>query len=286
MSSWRRPGKKRTPRSPSLEDLTTASVEGANDWNDVGVVILPEFIPEDLLVRYEQCWLRSNGSGTMDDFVIDRPMGWNYCTPYREHSEILDLLTFQPLQDEMEKLVGEPVGTHLNLTGWKTTTRAWHQDSYLNPAHVGDFYIAAWIALDTVHPDSGPFQYVEGSHRWPQVTRDKILAALDPSERDHTWPTASERVLTPLFEREIERRQAKVVDFLGERGDVLLWHGRLLHQGSLARNPKLLRRSLIAHFSGINHRADMPPALRYGTGWYFPVDDASRPATLEIEGPR
>ena len=259
-----------------LKALTVKQVPGANDWNDDGVVLLPNFMPEDLLRKYEQCWLASNGSGTVDDFEVVLPMGWDYCTPYREHTEILDLLTWGPLQEQMQTLVGEPVGTHLNLTGWKTTTRAWHQDSYLNPVHVGDYYIAAWIALETVNPDSGPFQYVPGSHRWPQVTQEKIMNALKPEERNHSWPTASERILTPLFTKEIERRGATVRSYLPNRGDVLLWHGRLLHQGSMAKDPTLLRRSLIAHFSGINHRSDMPPAEQYGQGWYFPVDDGSR----------
>jgi ectoine hydroxylase-related dioxygenase (phytanoyl-CoA dioxygenase family) len=133
-----------------------------------------------------------------------------------------------------------------------------------------------WLALDTIHPDSGPFQYVKGSHKWPQVTREKILSALSPSERDHKWPTHSERVLTPLFEKEIEDRGAEVTSHLAERGDVLLWHGRLLHRGSIPNVPGMERRSVIAHYSGINHRGDMPKAVKYDGGYYFPIDDPNR----------
>lgn len=257
-----------------LADLTVPyDPNGAVDWNDEGVVILKNFMPENLMVAYEECWIRENGSGTRDNFTMTRPMGWDYCTPYRHHNEVLDILSYGPLHAEMEKLVGEPVGVHLNLTGWNTTTRDWHQDSYLNPPHVGDYYVAAWIALETVHPDSGPFQYVAGSHKWPQVTREKILNALDPSERDHKWPTHSERVLSPLFTKEIEDRNATVTTHLPDRGDVLLWHGRLLHRGSIANKPGMLRKALISHYSGIFHRQDMPLAVEYGDGWYFPVDD-------------
>lgn len=260
-----------------LADLTVPASEiGISDWNDEGVVILKNFMPEDLMVAYEECWIRANGSGDRNDFTMVRPMGWDYCTPYRDNPELLDILSYGPLHAEMHALVGEPVGVHLNLTGWNTTTRDWHQDSYLNPPHVGDNYIAMWLALDTIHPDSGPFQYVAGSHKWPQVTREKILAALQPSERDHRWPTHSERVLSPLFSQEIEERGAEITTYLPNRGDVLLWHGRLLHRGSLAKVPGMLRKSLIAHYSGIFHRQDMPIAIDYGGGWYFPVDDGSR----------
>lgn len=256
-----------------LADLTVPyDPANAIDWNDDGVAILKGFMPEDLMVAYENCWLANNGP----DASKPSPGGWNYCTPYRQHPELLDILSYGPLHEKMAELVTEPVGVHLNLTGWVSTKRNWHQDSYLNPPHVGDYYIAMWLALDTIHPDSGPFQYVKGSHKWPQVTRDKILKALAPEERDHRWPTFSERLLTPLFEQEIEEREAEVVSHLPKRGDVLLWHGRLLHRGSTPNVAGMERRSLIAHYSGIHHRSDMPPAHQHNGGYYFPIDDPNR----------
>lgn len=257
-----------------LSDLTVPyNPEGALDWNEEGVVFLKSFMPEDLMTAYEECWIRSNAKGTRGNFTMTSPGGWDYCTPYRDYPEILEISSYAPLHAEMRKLIGEPAGLHLNLTGWVSTTRDWHQDSYLNPPHVGDYYVAAWIALDTIHPDAGPFQYVKGSHFWRQVTREKILAALEPHERDHRFPAFSERILNPLFAEEIEERNAEVVTYLPNRGDVLLWHGRLLHRGSLPKVPGMIRKSLIAHYSGIHHRQDMPPAVPYKGGYYFPIDD-------------
>lgn len=260
----------------NLSDLTVPyEGTGAIDWNDEGVVILKNFIPEELMVAYEECWINNHAVGTLDNYEMTSPNGWSYCTPYRDHQEVLDILSYGPLHEEMKNLIGESVGVHLNLTGWVSTTRNWHQDSYLNPTHVGDRYIAAWIALGKIDPDSGPFQYVPGSHKWPQVTREKILQALPEGDRDHLWPTHSEKILTPLFEEELKKRNSEIVTYLPERGDVLLWHGRLLHRGSVANIPGMERRSLIAHYSGVNHREDMPPAIQHGGGYYFPVNDLS-----------
>jgi hypothetical protein len=234
------------------------------DWNDDGVVILKSFLPENLMVDYEKCWLEENS---------DRPMGWRDPVPYMRHKALLDLLTYTPLANALESLLGEPAGLHLNLTGWRSTERNWHQDSYLNPDHVGDYYAAVWIALDTVHPDSGPFQYVPGSHRWRQVTRELILNALEPAEQDHRWPKFSERILTPLFEQEIMQSGNNVVSHLPTRGDVLIWHGRLMHRGSAPNVPGMERRALIAHYSGVHHRHDMPKAQQNDKcGWYFPIN--------------
>lgn len=249
----------------TLAELTIAPPNpGPADWNDDGFLIVENLIPENLMLDYERCWAENNS---------ERPGGWPDCTPYRRHPEVMDILTYKGINDTIEQLIGEPGGVHLNLTGWVTTRRNWHQDTYLNPPHVGDYYAAVWIALETIHPDSGPFQFVRGSHRWPVVTREKILSALTPEERDHTWPKHSERLLTPLFEQEIVNRDAEVITYLPKRGDVLFWHGRLLHRGSEPNVVGMPRKSLIAHYSGINHREDMPTALQHnGVGWYFPID--------------
>lgn len=240
-----------------------APAPGPADWNEDGFVIKKQLLPEELMSNYENCWMEHN---------FDRPGGWPDCTPYRRHPEVMDILTYSGISDTISELIGEPGAVHLNLTGWITTTRNWHQDTYLNPPHVGDYYAAVWIALESIHPDSGPFQFIPGSHRWRTVTQEKILGALTPSERDYRWPTHSERLLTPIFENQIEKRKPVVVTYLPDRGDVLFWHGRLLHRGSIANNLGMRRKALIAHYSGINHRQDMPSALKHGGGWYFPID--------------
>lgn len=243
-----------------LDDVTVLPpAQGPDDWNDDGVVLLKAAISDNLIDAYLDAWWSENEH---------RPGGWPGCTPYMRHPAIRDLVA--PLAQSFEDLMGEPAGMHLNLTGLVTTTRNWHQDSYLNPPHVGDKYAAVWLALGDVHPDSGPFQYVPGSHRWPQVTRELIGRHVDLN--DPQWPEHSERVLTPLFTEEITRRAVEPVSHLPEKGDVLIWHGRLLHRGSIANTPGMYRPGFIAHFSGINHRHDMPRAVQHPAGgWYFPI---------------
>jgi hypothetical protein len=253
---------------PTLEEITVPPPPmSPADWNADGVVIINKFIPEQLMVDYENKWLEVNGPTG-----ANRPMGWPDPIPYMRYPELRNLLTYGPLAELLETLISEPAGLHLNLTGWQSTQRDWHQDSYLNPPHVGDYYAAVWIALDEIHPDSGPFQYVPGSHRWRQVTQELIMQQLDENERDHRWPKFSERILTPLFEEEIIKQGNNIVSYLPSRGDVLIWHGRLMHRGSPPNVHGMERRALIAHYSGIKHRADMPRAKKTDSGgWYFPL---------------
>lgn len=224
-------------------------------WRADGVVCLPGLIPDSMIDAY------------CDAFQG----GWGIGTPYLTEPTIRDICLYQPLMATLEHLLSEPMGLHLNLTWWRSTTRDWHQDDYLNPPFVNSWYAAAWFALADIHPDSGPFQYVPGSNRWPVVRRDAVLSAMGEDGTDPDWPWRSERLLTPLFEAEIERRHAKVVTYLPKRGDVLLWHGRTVHRGSRPVVPGMERRSLIAHYSATSKRLDMPHWTLHD-----PVDRLSR----------
>lgn len=245
------------------------------DWNREGVVILRKFLPDDLMDAYEAEWLHEHAYNDMADdgaCVISEPGGWNYATPYMEHPALRALATYLPLSNAIEDLIGEPPGLHLCLTGWVSTERNWHQDGYLNPAHVGDSYAAVWIALEDIDPASGPFQYVPGSHRWPQVTQQAIGRFVDLGSPQ--WPKRSEMLLNDVFEAEIKERRADVVTYVPRRGDCAIWHPRLLHRGSTPQVPGLERRALICHYSGVKTRKDFPARavtdVQSG-GMYFPI---------------
>lgn len=249
-------------------------------WAKDGVVILPKLVPEELLAAYEAEWLAYNGGfgavlGDVDTY--NNPMGWQYATPYMNFPALRALCCSSELQNVMQELISEPAGVHLNLTGWQSTRRNWHFDQYLNESYVGAFYVAVWIALDDISADSGPFEYIPGSHKWwPPISQSKMRAALGSEGVGPNWPTHSERILTPIFEKEIEDRQLVSSKFLAQRGDVLFWHSRLLHRGSIPNDPTLERRALIAHYSGTSHRPDMPTALQHDLGgWFFPLNGES-----------
>jgi ectoine hydroxylase-related dioxygenase (phytanoyl-CoA dioxygenase family) len=281
----------------TLMDLADPAPEpGPADWNDEGVLYLPEFLDPDLIAAYQNEWIAANGwrgisqahrfgdegGGHWDStasaanpeelFVIDadRPGGWPDACPYMRHEALRALCTTAELAWQLDALIGEPMGVHLNLTGWVSTRRNWHQDGYLNPAGVDDAYAAVWMALDDVHPDSGVFEYVPGSHLWHRLTQEKIATVVDVN--DPMWPQHTEAILTDLVEAEIIERDAKVKRYAPRKGDVLVWHPRLYHRGTVPTVPGAYRPALIAHYSGILHRPDMPPpTMSPGGGWYFPI---------------
>jgi SAM-dependent methyltransferase len=240
-------------------------------WQRDGVLLLEKFLPDELIDRY--CAVREQ---------LAFPAGWKSKTPYLNVPELKDICLYGPLADKLEHLIGEKMGLHLNLTGWVSTERDWHQDHYLNPAFVSSYYVAVWMALDDIQTDAGPFEYVRGSHRWPLIRQSNVLKLLDHDGSDPAWPIWSERILTPFFEHEIVRRNAQVERFLGKRGDMLIWHARLLHRGSLPTRPGAERRALISHYSAINRRPDMGRVARHGNGGYYFVFNTPTVSRLRL----
>lgn len=244
-----------TPDEILLPKLDRSSIDEADltpsqlQWRQQGYVILPGFLPDDLVEAYAERRAR-----------LAQPGGWKTPTPYLHVPELRALALHPPLMKELQLLIGEDAMLHLALTGWVSTERDWHQDDYLNPAFVNCHYAAVWMALDDIHPDSGPFEFIAGSHKWPLMRGELVRRYMSEEELldIDAWPSISQTFVASIVEREIARRNAPATKFYAEKGDVLIWHGRLMHRGSAPDTPGMLRKALICHYSGVHHRPDMP----------------------------
>lgn len=246
------------------EDMINDDIQ--RQWFRDGVVVLKKFIPSELIKSYCDVRQRLEDKGKRG--------GWDCDCPYLYYDEIKNICLYAPLMNVMGGLIGDEMGLHLNLTGWVSTERNWHQDDYLNPEFVNSWYAAVWMALDDIHPDSGPFEYIPGSHRWPLTRRAKLFEHLSEEEQKHPdWPSKTQDFISEAFEEEIKVRGIEPVKFLAEKGDVLIWHGRLAHRGTVARVPGKERKSLISHYSALSKRLDMPSRKKWTTGgWYFALN--------------
>ena len=225
---------------------------------------LDRFFDDELLNKYSRARWRH----------LPHALGWQGPTPYLHVPELRRLCCDGALAQKLEELIGEPMGLHLNLTNWISTERNWHQDDYLNPPTLNSWYLAVWIALDDIHPDAGPFEYVPASHKWPTMRKEAVKKILPRNHRARTdWPILTQDAVAEAMEAEIARRGAKVERFLAKKGDVLIWHSCLVHRGSQPKNSALLRKAVIAHYSSIHRRPGFKPAVKTSEGgWYFPFD--------------
>jgi len=271
-----------------LAELTPEQVE----WVENGMVIKRRFIPDDLLDAYIK------RRAAFRPGTHWNAAGWPHGQCYEGIPELREVALYTPLMALLESLIGEPMLFHLALTGWISSERDWHQDDYLNPSFINTWYAAVWIALDTVTPESGPFEYVPGSHRWPLLRGEKVRSFMTEDELERVeastgvnqWPKYSERFVAPAIEEKIRLSGLPVTPFFAEKGDILVWHSRLMHRGSKRQAgwisddiggvyPKFPRKSLITHYSGLHHRPDMLRRKRDKNGQIYAVFDM--PLTLD-----
>ncbi|HEY8587562.1 MAG TPA: phytanoyl-CoA dioxygenase family protein [Rhodanobacter sp.] len=134
------------------------------------------------------------------------------------------------------------------------------------PAHVDYPYVrcqtklahlaASWIPLEDIHADSGPLIYYPGSHKLDvsgffDWGNDSIVYEPDS--------TKSPADLSVYLQQRVRDSGIQPEIFLPKRGDVLIWHGNLIHQGSEIKNQKLTRKSYVTHYTSYE---SYPPAHR------------------------
>ncbi|MDN6857031.1 phytanoyl-CoA dioxygenase family protein [Pseudomonas sp. CAN2814] len=117
-----------------------------------------------------------------------------------------------------------------------------HQDMAVFHVYPGNYLIGAWVALEDISAESGPLRFAPGTHTSVQY----------PGFENH--PQANLRTCNLdeysgyyKFTND-EAGKAGVKQFIAKKGDVLLWHGMLVHGGSPVINPELTRKSMVIHY--------------------------------------
>jgi len=125
-----------------------------------------------------------------------------------------------------------------------------HQDTAVFHIFPPNFIIGAWIACEDISPDCGPLMYYPKSHlepifhkfdNYPQTNYRTAGPDIVEAYREYV------KELTHKYDRHL---------FIAKKGEILLWHGMLLHGGAQINNAKLTRRSYVIHY--------VPPDMNVG----------------------
>lgn len=135
-----------------------------------------------------------------------------------------------------------------------------HQDMTVFHVFPGNYLIGAWVACEDISADSGPLVFSPGSHRAAPYPK----FANHPQDTLRTCPLeeyAGYYAYTNALAAQHGTRQ-----FLARKGDVLLWHGMLVHGGSPVRDPSLTRRSMVIHYlrEGVDQTASVVGPYNWG----------------------
>ena len=108
----------------------------------------------------------------------------------------------------------------------------------------------SWIPLEDIHADSGPLADYPGSHKHNVIPPfDWGSGQRGPGERQRE---NSDEFPTDYLREQIDKLNLRKEVFLPKRGDVLIWHGNVLHEGTRVNDRARTRRSYVTHYTSLN----------------------------------
>ena len=118
-----------------------------------------------------------------------------------------------------------------------------HRDPWYVQTDPPSSLVAAWIALEDIHEESGPLNYVPGSQHWPyyRFHNDDILFNAEGVTRE------AQRDAVLHLNQQVSDAGGSV-SFCAKKGQALLWHHSLVHGGSPVQDPSRTRKSFVVHF--------------------------------------
>jgi phytanoyl-CoA hydroxylase len=184
--------------------------------------ITPESFIEESMVRVQDLKFFPGFSKTTLDCLIDRQV-----------SDVLSIISGSSNHALWQDMFFD-----------KSTGTVEHQDHYYLDTDPPGSLIGTWYALENIHPESGCFFVLPGSHKGQVIDRKKNspvregIKALVP-EHDEM-----RREMMNLIQKQKHEYKAFPLD----KGDVLFWHPYTIHGAYQNKNPKFSRKSFTAHF--------------------------------------
>ncbi|PSB08088.1 aminotransferase [Pleurocapsa sp. CCALA 161] len=174
---------------------------------------------------------------------IERPSHLKFFPGFSQ--AVLNCLIDREISDVLSILSGSPSHSlWLNMFFDKSPGTVEHQDHYYLDTNPPGNLIGVWYALENIHPDSGCFFVLPGSHKGEVISRRNfssqkkgIAALVDDHER------MRKKIITLIREKNYEYLALPL-----SKGDVLFWHPYTIHGAYNNNNPQYSRKSLTGHF--------------------------------------
>lgn len=253
-------------------------------WMTYGYVVLegaiePELIEayfkdmEELLTQHERFQILANSDKYgvvpirqvarehIEDLRHDRGNMHMRLNDFYNYSVAAKKLSLHPsIVDFVQHLFRDSIVVLQSLSFFNGSEQELHQDFAFVPAKVPSQLAATWIALEDIHPDSGPLLYIPGSH---------VLPRFDWGDGIFRTPrsTRTEAQFHAFLREHAAQAGLTEQEFCPKKGDVFVWHGALAHGGTPVRDRNRTRKAYVTHYSAASthlhdYRESDQPAKR------------------------
>jgi ectoine hydroxylase-related dioxygenase (phytanoyl-CoA dioxygenase family) len=216
--------------------------EACAQFSRQGYFTAERLVPESVIDAAMDAYARARRDGTLHNENGDR----RYLNPHCKVSTVDALMRHPGILRWVDVLLGRPHIAFQSIGSEWGSEQLEHSDAVHMTTYPLGYLVAAWVACEDVHPDSGPLMYYPGSHRLPYYLSHEVGIA--PTEfRDRSYACYAEKY-EPFIQRVIASSGLQREVFLPKKGDVLFWHHNLLHGGSPIKDAGLTRRAFVFHY--------------------------------------
>ena len=229
-----------------------------NNINNNGYTIIKNGIDLDLidkLVKDFDYW-SSLEINNFTKFSFNRVVNFHL---YNKNT--LDLVTNTIVNDILKLFFNKEQAVYTSLFFREGTSQHYHRDTphfYTNPI---DQYVGVWYALEDINVNAGPLKYYIGSHKLHCPDGYETYNKLYNQEGMNN--TYEEKNLKCLIEYNTQLENLCKINKLTcvdetnyinkiNKGDIIIWHPKLVHGGSCIIDTSLTRYSMVTHNIPIN----------------------------------
>jgi hypothetical protein len=225
--------------------LTEAETAIARSLHEFGYALI-DFPDPDIIHRSNRIRARLEpicGIDAVDSATVKRPPVRRIQDAWRFDDDVRSIAANPSVLKLLSKLYGRRAFPFQTLNFPVGTKQPVHTDIVHFSSIPERFMCGVWLAMEDIHPDSGPLCYVPGSHQWP--TMSNILVGR------RGWKQKLDSAQSPYqsaWASLIAEHQAPVEEFIARKGQAFIWCANLLHGGSVRRDPSRTRWSQVTHY--------------------------------------
>jgi hypothetical protein len=237
--------------SPFFDEIAAASDFDpetrriASDLHEKGYAVLQfpdddineraERIKAELTSRYDfETWRREGWARNEGLRILD---AWKY------NKDVRAIACNEKITEILSNVFGRRAWPFQSLNFPVGSQQHFHSDSVHFSSIPEKFMCGVWLALEDVHPDSGPLIYYPGTHKWPILYNDQIGIRVAGA-----GPRRSQDLYEDVWRSLVDKFKIVPEMFFAKKGQALIWLANLLHGGSRQQDPSRTRWSQVTHY--------------------------------------